>query len=178
MKKNRNRVLFLCILLLLGIYCWRVIALNQIFPKNKLYLVSEGGELILNDLKYYVKGGEIITGKDVKELYNNIEFEDNEEFLIVTFWVKNDTENEHKVDVMSMIGQCGTWANGMEYSLIYDLNGDDFDTIVQADSSSEIKVGFLINTDVEQLTNSNNQWKVQITEWPNRCSMVVPMEEK
>lgn len=176
--KCRKKVIAVCILacIILVAYVARFNYVNAQFPESKLCIVKAGEKAEKNGLKYSVISGDIMTGADYIEKYGDEDsFEVDDQVLIVYLDVENTTSETQKMGVSEMKAKCGLWANGVEYNSLWFVNEETFDDTIDSGKKERVGIAANINSNLKNIMKNGNEWRIEISGWPNRIELVVPM---
>lgn len=176
-RKNRKWLVIVLIVLFAGGYIFRFYVLNATFPKGKVTTIPLGETVEYDNVKYTAHRGRFMTAEEFNTRYNTDDYYDKgTELLVVQFDLKNTTNIEQKIHLSDMVVQCDSWANGEDYYSLWYLNGNDFDGTLSAKEQTTASIVVIVNTNKEKLLNSGNEWKVRMSEYPERLEMVFPVE--
>lgn len=176
MKKQKKIVIAAVVFMLLAGYILRFWYLNAQFPQGKLYVAPQGEAVEKDGIEYTILSGTVITGSRFADIYGeNDDFDSDENVWIVELEAKNLTAEERKIGASDIVGKCGQWANGVEYNSLWYINGEEFDDMLKADGTANVKIAISVNCDLKKLTEKKADWRVELRGWPDRIEMSVPM---
>lgn len=179
--KVKRRMIIIILSLLLIICCGaRIIYVNSRFPKGKYTLYREGEAAEYNEIKYMGISGEIMTLKEYMDKYQCTDLYDDGESYEVVLWIQmeNKSDEENSFTASDMVLTKGVWANGVDIFALRNINGDDFDTNIEAGEKKLIGISTQINSQTKELIEGDEPWTVRITEWPDRIEFEVPVEKR
>lgn len=183
MKKFKHKgVCMILVMIILAVgYAFGFKHINAEFPTDDVCIYKEGETAEYNGLKIKVISGEVLT---VDDIYNKYGYDMREEGIqdinnmVVWVEVENTLNTDNKVDIMGFTGLKGLWSNGNDLYAVWGLNGDDFSAELAPGETKKIGSMFTINRDIDikELSNDNTEWRIRISEWPNRKELVVPVQ--
>ena len=181
MKKFKHKgICMILVMIILAVgYVFGFKHINAEFPTDDVRIYKEGAIAEYNGLKIKVISGEVLTTDDIYNKYGyDMREDDIQDINNMVVWVEveNTLNTDNKIDIMGFTGLKGLWSNGNDLYAVWGLNGDDFSAELAPGETKKIGSVFVINSDIKELLNENTEWRLRISEWPNRMEFVVPVQ--
>ncbi|SDF92646.1 hypothetical protein [Marvinbryantia formatexigens] len=132
MKKYKNTLLFLMIVLIGLSAVWRYVTLNQKYPNPKITIIPQGEaarignyEFVLKDIAWYTGEitEEIIPGYTIVSQNGERYPAEKEKVILVTLGIKKNKADDTVLDLTNIAFEIGAWHNQHEFFLFEALNG-------------------------------------------------------
>lgn len=178
--KNKKRLIIIMLSVIFAAgYIARVIYVNSKFPKENYILVQAGETAEYDGIEYKGISVTTMTAREFMDKYQYNDIYDDGETFIVVMWIQmeNVTDEEKHAVVSDFVLGKGLWSNGIDVFSLWNINGDDFDTYIEAGEKKLIGISSIITGEYKKLTENEKPWTVRITGWPNRLEFIVPVEE-